>query len=80
MVRSYVWVVYLVVSLDIAGGWYPLPFGRSFLVNMEYIKSISYKAITMEHLAEIPIPHGKFAEMKEKYLGYIFNRRQVFLL
>lgn len=53
---------------------------RSFLVNMEYIKSISYKAITMEHLAEIPIPHGKFAEMKEKYLGYIFNRRQVFRL
>lgn len=52
---------------------------RSFLVNMEYIQNISYKAITMENLVEIPIPHGKCSEIKNRYLEYAFSRRQVFL-
>ena len=52
---------------------------RSFLVNMEYIHSISYKAITMENLSKIPIPHGKCSEVKSKYLEYAFNRKQVFI-
>ncbi len=50
---------------------------RSFLINMEYIRKISYKAITMENLAEIPIPHGKCSEIKELYLEYMFNREEV---
>lgn len=53
---------------------------RSFLVNMEYIQSISHKAIQMESHAEIPIPHGKCSEIKNAYLEYAFNRQQVFLL
>lgn len=52
---------------------------RSFLVNMEYIQSISYKAITMNDLAKIPIPHGKCSEIKNKYLDYAFSRKQVFI-
>ncbi len=52
---------------------------RSFLINMEYIQNISYKAITMEDLSEIPIPHGKCSEIKNQYLEYAFNRKQVFL-
>ena len=52
---------------------------RSFLVNMEYIQNISYRAIKMTSLAEIPIPHGKCSEIKNKYLEYAFNRKQVFL-
>lgn len=52
---------------------------RSFLVNMEYIKSISYKAITMNDSAKIPIPHGKCSEIKNKYLEYAFSRKQVFI-
>lgn len=52
---------------------------RSFLVNMEYIQKISYKAITMENMAEIPIPHGKCFEIKNLYLEYAFERKQVFL-
>lgn len=51
---------------------------RSFLVNMEYIQNISYKAIIMDNLAEIPIPHGKFSEIKNRYLEYEFSRKQVF--
>lgn len=52
---------------------------RSFLVNMEYIQNISYKAIIMDNLAHIPIPHGRCSEIKNKYLEYAFKRRQVFI-
>ena len=52
---------------------------RSFLVNMEFIRNISSRAITMENLEEIPIPHGKYSEMKNSYLDYAFQRKQVFL-
>lgn len=52
---------------------------RSFLINMEYIRKISHKMITMENLAEIPIPHGKCSEIKNLYLEYAFDRKQVFI-
>lgn len=52
---------------------------RSFLVNMEYIRNISYKAIKLDSLAEIPIPHGKCSDIKNAYLEYAFNRQQVFM-
>ena len=52
---------------------------RSYLINMEYIQSISSKTITMACMAQIPIPHGKYSEIKEIYLEYAFNRKQVFL-
>lgn len=53
---------------------------RSFLINMEYIQNISSKVITMSGATEIPIPHGKYSEIKNKYLEYAFNRKQVFLI
>lgn len=53
---------------------------RSFLINMKYIQNISYRKITMDSLAEIPIPHGKCSEIKNLYLEYAFNRKQVFML
>lgn len=52
---------------------------RSFVVNMEYIQNISYKAVTMDDLTEIPIPHGKCSEIKKRYLEYAFSGKQVFL-
>lgn len=52
---------------------------RSFLVNMEYIQNISYKAVMMENSAEIPMPHGKCSEIKRRYLEYAFSKRQVLL-
>ena len=52
---------------------------RAFLVNMEYIRNISYKAVTMESLAEIPIPHGKCSDIKNMYFEYAFDRNQVFI-
>lgn len=53
---------------------------RSFLINMEYIRNISRRTITMESLVEIPIPHGKCSEIKNQYLEYAFNRKQVVML
>lgn len=52
---------------------------RSFLVNMDYIQSISYRGLQMACLMEIPIPHGKFSEIKERYLEHVFSRKQVIL-
>jgi len=52
---------------------------RSFLINMEYIEKISHKAITMENQTDIPIPHGKCCEIKNMYLEYAFDRKQVFI-
>lgn len=52
---------------------------RSFLVNMEYIQTISHKTITMDNHAEIPVPHGKSSEIKTLYLEYAFNRKRVFM-
>lgn len=52
---------------------------RSFLVNMEFVQNISCKTITMDDCVQIPIPHGKYSEMKDRYLEYTFSRKQVFL-
>ena len=45
---------------------------RSYLVNLEYIQNLSYRAITMSCLAEIPIPRGKYNEIKNAFLEYVF--------
>lgn len=52
---------------------------RSFLVNMEYIQNISTRAVTLTTLAQIPIPHGKSAEIRQQYLEYAFRRKQVMI-
>ena len=51
---------------------------RSYLINLEYVKMISYKGISMENEAQIPIPRGKYTEIKDAYLEYAFERKQVF--
>lgn len=50
---------------------------RSYLVNLEHVQTISYRAITMFSLMEIPIPRGKYNEIKDAYLEYAFQSRQV---
>lgn len=52
---------------------------RSYLVNLEYVQSISYRAVTMVSKAEIPIPRGKYNELKNRFLEYAFQNRQVIL-
>ena len=50
---------------------------RSYLVHMGYIQSISCRAVTMSSLAEIPIPRGKYHEIKDAFLEYAFRNGQV---
>ncbi|MCI9174735.1 MAG: LytTR family transcriptional regulator [Lachnospiraceae bacterium] len=53
---------------------------RVFLINMEYIQNISCKTILMDNCAEISIPHGKYSEIKNRYLEYAFSRKKAVLL
>ena len=50
---------------------------RSFLVNLDYVQSLSARAITMSCLTEIPLARGKYQEIKDAYLEYAFQNRQV---
>ena len=52
---------------------------RSYLVNLEYVQNLSTRAITMSCLTEIPIPRGKYNEVKNAFLEYSFRDRQVIL-
>ena len=52
---------------------------RSYLVNPEYVQNLSPRAITMSSLTEIPIPRGKYNEVKNTFLEYSFHDRQVIL-
>ena len=50
---------------------------RSYVVNLEYVQNLSYRAITMACLTEIPVPRGKYNEIKNAFLEYAFQNRQV---
>lgn len=52
---------------------------RSYLVNLEHVKNISYRGITMSCLAEIPVPRGKYHEIKDAFLEYAFQKKQVII-
>lgn len=59
------------------------PFGcffrvhRSYIVNLDYVQNISQRAVTMACLAKIPIPRGKYNEIKDAFLACAFRNRQV---
>lgn len=50
---------------------------RSYLINLDYVRSISARAVTMSCLTEIPLPRGKYNEVKDAYLEYAFRNRTV---
>jgi DNA-binding LytR/AlgR family response regulator len=43
---------------------------RSYIVNMQYIGTISNHQVTLQTLSRIPISQGKAREIKERYLAY----------
>ena len=49
---------------------------RSYLVNMDYIESISYRSIIMASFAQIPIPRGKYEEVKNAFLCHAFQETE----
>ena len=50
---------------------------RSYIVNLDYVQNISYRAVTMTCLTEIPIPRGKYNEIKDAFLAYAFQNGEV---
>lgn len=50
---------------------------RSYLINLKYVKNLSYQAVTMSCLTDLPIPRGKYHEIKDAYLEHAFNNWQV---
>lgn len=52
---------------------------RSYLVNLDYVQNISNKGVIMTDGTEIPIPHGRYSELKDKFFAYFFNKKQTFL-
>lgn len=52
---------------------------RSYLVNMEYIRNITAKSITMQCLAEVPLPHGRYTTVRDQYLDYAFAGKKAVL-
>ena len=47
--------------------------------DMDYVKSISNKAVILSDGTQIPIPHGKYSELKDKFFSYFFRKNQTFL-
>ena len=52
---------------------------RSYLVNLEYVQNLSSRGITMSCLTEIPIPRGKYNDIKNAFLEYSFHDRELML-
>lgn len=52
---------------------------RSYLINLDYVRQLSTCAVTMACQAEIPIPRGRYNELKNAFLEYAFQNRQVML-
>lgn len=44
---------------------------KSYLVNMDWIYSISSKAILLKNGMEIPVSRSKYQQVKERYFRYV---------
>ena len=55
------------------------PFGmflrahRSFLLNMDYIQTLTVQSIIMDSDVKIPVPRGKYMQIKQLYMEYMFH-------
>lgn len=52
-------------------------FHRSYLVNLNHIRSVSGRAVTMSCLTEIPVPRGKYSEIKNAFLKNAFCEGEI---
>lgn len=50
---------------------------RSYIVNLNHVRNISPRAVTMSCLTEIPIPRGKHNEIKNAFLENAFCEGKV---
>lgn len=48
---------------------------RSFLVNIDFVRTLTTHNIVMESGAQIPIPREKYAIIKQMYMEYVFRTK-----
>lgn len=46
---------------------------RSYLINLDHIQNLSYQWVTMSDLTQIPLPRGKYQQVKDAYLKHAFS-------
>ena len=52
---------------------------RSYLINMDHIQSLSYLSITMSDHTQIPLPRGKYHEVKDAYLEHMLPKGRMMI-
>lgn len=52
---------------------------RSFLINLDRVRSVSARSVTMLSGAEIPLSRGKYGEVKDAFLAHAFRKWQAVL-
>lgn len=50
---------------------------RSYLINLEHVQSLTYHSVTMACQTEIPLPRGKYHDVKEAYLKHMCNGGEI---
>lgn len=53
---------------------------RSFLINMDYIQTLTTHSIIMECGVKIPVPREKYAQIKQAYMEYVFQSSDSIIL
>lgn len=53
---------------------------RSFLINMDYIQTLTTHNIIMECGMKIPVPREKYAQIKQAYMEYVFQSSDSIIL
>lgn len=53
---------------------------RSFLINMDYIQSLTLHSIIMASGIKIPVPREKYTQIKQSYMTYIFQSKDSIIL
>lgn len=52
---------------------------RSYFVNMDCIQQLSYRAMLLSSGAKVPIPRGRYNELKSLFLKYAIRKGQALL-
>lgn len=48
---------------------------RSYLINMGYVHTITFRVITMNSGVKIPVPREKYSQIKDQILEYTFRKQ-----
>lgn len=50
---------------------------RSYLINLDHVQNLSHQSITMSCLTQIPLPRGRYHEVKDAYLKHMCQSGQM---